>query len=113
MTLLFVGEKRSNRAIELKVTWKDGALAGKQLFDALHSIGIDPHQCNFCNIFERGGKSTIKQHNGTIIGMGKKVQIELDRLDIPHVKIIHPAARGKIRKKELYIAHVRDALSIL
>ena len=39
---VFVGEKRSARAIRLGVRWEDGRLSGKTLFEALRAAGTDP-----------------------------------------------------------------------
>jgi hypothetical protein len=108
--MLFVGEKRSQRAIDMDVTWKDGALAAKQLFDALVPLGIDPRKCDFCNLFEDGGEELVLSYTGDIIGMGKIVQQKLEDLEVEHFKIVHPAARGKIRRKDRYAAHLKEAL---
>lgn len=110
MRFLFVGEKRSNLAIKMKVTWKDGNLAAKQLFDALNHCGIDPKQQEFVNLFERGGKKRVREYKGRIVAMGNKVSNGLLKMRIPHIKIVHPAARGKIRTKSLYCNHVKDNL---
>jgi hypothetical protein len=110
MSYLFVGEKRSNRAIELSLTWKDGGLAAKPLFEALYSSGLNPHKVNFTNIFERGGKKTVTNFKGVVVAMGKKVQSRLSELNINYISIIHPAARGKIRKRKLYVDHVKSQL---
>lgn len=107
---LFVGEQRSPRAIALGVKWQDGALAAKQLFDALRACGLDPHQQCFVNLFERGGLSTIKRAQIPIIAMGRKVQAELKSRRVSFSSMVHPAARGSIRKKELYSNHVREVL---
>ena len=109
--LLFVGESRSSRAKELNVRWEDGALAAKQLFDALNTCGINPHLCSFTNLFERGGITKTRSWKGTVVGLGQKVQKELAKRSIPHIKLIHPAARGAIRKKERYAHHVKKQLS--
>lgn len=105
--LLFVGERRSQRSLQLRVTWRSGKLAGKQLFDALSYMDIDPKYCEFKNIF--GNSRWIKKNwqNYCVIGMGKIAQGKLDNMGIPYIPIVHPAARGKIRKKEKYIKHVR------
>lgn len=110
MRLLFVGEERSNRALSMGVKWEDGRLAAKQLFDALNDIGIDPKQCSFTNLFERGGKTIIKNHEGLVIAMGNKVAAGLSEMKVKHISIYHPAARGKIRKKEVYTAHVKQTI---
>lgn len=121
MQFLFVGERRSNRAISMGVTWYDGRLAGRTLHDALTIIGIDPKQQSYINIFPDKGdliprryalrniKSSICQ-GYTIVGLGKKVQRVLDHHGVGHLKMIHPAARGKIRRKDLYQAHVSEVV---
>jgi len=38
--IVFVGERRSLRAIQMNVTWQDGRLAAKVLFEALATLGI-------------------------------------------------------------------------
>src|SRR4051812_32569471 len=100
MNFLFIGEKRSKRAVQMGVTWSDKKLAGKQLYDALTTIGINYDECSFINIFERGNISKIKEHSGLRIAMGMKVKKEMEKRGIEHIFIFHPAARGKIRKKE-------------
>jgi hypothetical protein len=110
MAYLFVGEKRSNRAIKLGITWRTGGLAAKPLHEALRASGLNPDKCNFTNIFEKGGKTTVEEFKGIIVGMGKKVQTRLSTLNIDHIPIVHPAARGKIRKRERYIKHVKEQL---
>lgn len=108
--LLFVGEKRSKRAVKIGARIADGRLAGKQLFDALKALGIDPKRCQYTNWWERGTRRAVRAHKGTVVAMGKKVHRALDKVGIPHVAIVHPAARGPIRLKARYTAHVRQAL---
>jgi hypothetical protein len=110
MKYLFVGEKRSERAKQLGLTWKDGGLAAKPLFEGLAFAQINLNQCQFTNLFERGGIKTVRGFNGVIVGMGRKVQGKLDKLQIPHLKLTHPAARGSIRKRGRYLQHVYDTL---
>lgn len=112
MNYLFVGEERSERAKELGLTWESGGLAAKQLFDALKACGIDPKTVNFTNWFEYGGKTKTTNWPGTVVAMGRKVQQALEERNIPHLKLTHPAARGKIRKKERYIAHLAEVLGL-
>ncbi len=109
-TLLFVGEQRSELAIKLGLTWKDGGLAAKQLFDALRLCNIDPANVSFTNWFERGGKKIVREWEGTIIAMGQKVHLAMNERNISHLTIVHPAARGKIRRKDLYADHVKTNL---
>lgn len=113
MILLFIGEKRSNKAIQMNVTWKNGKLAAKQLFDALIECKIPLDNCLFYNLWNDDNSLNIEDlpRSDITIGLGKKVQKKLDQMNIKHLKMIHPAARGKIRKKENYIKHVKDILS--
>lgn len=110
MSLLFVGERRSKRAVKMGVTWNDGALAAKQLFDALAANGIDTQSCYFVNFYERGSLATIKNHGGPVIGMGRVVGRALAKAGISFVPMIHPAARGSIRRKDRYAKHVGECL---
>ena len=109
---LFVGERRSKKAIAMAVTWEHGRLAARQLFDALISIGITPKEQKFANIFEPQGRMKVDCYRESlpIVGMGRKVQKELTRLGINHIAIVHPAARGTIRRKENYAKHIKDKL---
>lgn len=108
--MLFVGEKRSEKAVKMGVRWEDGKLAAKQLFDALKANGIDPSTCKFINWFEKGTKNKIKSYDGVVFGMGRKVQEALAKSGVEHIPIVHPAARGKIRKKERYTEHIKEVL---
>lgn len=110
MTYLFVGERRSKKARKLRVRWEDEALAAKPLFDALRACGIDPAECRFVNWFE-GGKGAVRSHRGVVVALGNKVKAALQAERIEHVALVHPAARGAIRLRATYIAHVRERLS--
>jgi hypothetical protein len=122
MKYLFIGEKRSQRAIQMNVRLEDGRLAAKQLFDALDHCNISREHCKFINLFESLEEQNIKvqhhdvhlvmaQANGfKLIGMGEKVSKELNLRGFAHIKIIHPAARGKIRKKSRYFTHIKNQL---
>ena len=93
--------------------WQDGRLAAKQLFDALSGVGIDPGKRQFLNWWERGSRRRVAQHirrGGLVVGMGRKVQRELEKKGVAYLGIIHPAARGAIRKKGVYRDHIRSAL---
>ena len=114
MKILFVGENRSQTAIRMGVTWKDRRLAAKQLFDAFDALGIDHSEFEFTNIKEPedflSQLEMATEEKIPIIGMGRIVQRLLKNLRVYHLPMIHPAARGKIRKKELYTRHVGDVL---
>jgi hypothetical protein len=123
--ILFVGEKPSKRAEAGGLTWTDGKLAAKTLFDALDAVGICRSRVSFYNLFgmtadapETGpivdaNIATLREiaGNRTIVAMGSKVARHLDRHGVEHLKLVHPAARGKIRAKERYIAHVAEVLN--
>lgn len=109
--LLFVGERRSECARQNGWHWEDGRLAAKQLFDALSEIGINPSECKFQNLLEGSGRSTVVKYavgGAKIIALGRKVDSKLTKLGIPHVYMVHPAARGEIRKKQRYTEHVKQ-----
>jgi uracil-DNA glycosylase len=122
--ILFVGEKPSKKAEALGLTWTDGKLAAKTLFDALDAIGVCRSRVSFFNLFgmtadaPESGPSVdenvghLRQMAGDkiIVAMGSKVARHLDRHQVKHRKLVHPAARGKIRAKERYIAHVAEVL---
>ena len=110
--LLFVGERRSERAKKLGLHWEDGGLAAKPLFEALDAVGIDPARCRFVNWFE-GGKAATRRHRGPIVALGAKVQKALADESIRFIPLVHPAARGAIRRRDRYIAHVVDRLGAL
>ena len=128
MKLLFIGERQSHLAKTLDATWQNGKLAAKQLHDALRALNIDPAAQRYVNLWSRPGTGPIKDYvevsalvyiaesiamGYTIIGMGQLVSRELSRRSITHLLIVHPAARGAIRKKERYAAHLADILSTL
>jgi hypothetical protein len=127
-TLLFVGECRSLTAQRQGWTWKDGRLAAKPLFEALAAMGVDASAQAFVNLWtdnatglapgERAAVigwqkiASLRKHaeTGIVIALGQRVSAELARRGVDHVAIVHPAARGKIRKRERYHAHVREKL---
>jgi hypothetical protein len=106
---LFVGEKRSQLSLKMNVTWKDGRLAAKQLFDCLIMIGVDPKIQEFENWFD-GDKDKIRKYKGIIVAMGGKVQLALSRENIKFIPIYHPATRGIVRKKENYAQHLKNRM---
>jgi hypothetical protein len=106
---LFVGERRSETAIRMNVTWVDKRLAASHLSKALDHIGIDWNECEFKNVFE-DDVNDIRNFTGIIIGMGRKVERELKKLKIPHEFIYHPATRGAVRNIDKYKAHVKEQI---
>lgn len=109
INILFVGEKRSKTAIEKGWTWKDGRLCAAHLSKAVEALGLDWGKLHFKNIFEDDIQE-IKSFDGIVVAMGRKVEKELKKHNIPHLYIHHPAARGKIRKIENYTKHVKQQL---
>lgn len=119
---MFVGECRSLTAKRMKWTWKDGRLAAKPLFEALRAMGVDPAQHDYLNLWTDTGSQIVpwqrinrirafaNEGGGVIVALGKRVSDELKRRGVEHVALVHPAARGRIRKRERYVAHVAERL---
>lgn len=125
MKFLFVGERPSHQAVKIGATWQNGRLAGKQLRDALLALNINPDEHRYCNLYTRPDVGAWDrademmalceirdaQNEGlVIVGMGAIVCAVLAFRGVPHLQLIHPAARGAIRKKERYTSHVRSVL---
>lgn len=116
----FVGERPSPTAQQKGWRWEDGRLAAAQLFDALKACGHSPENHLFLNLFidqadviNPKAVETILAltlDGAEIVGMGKKVQTALQQLDIQHLEIVHPAARGKIRGKKNYTRMIAKKL---
>jgi hypothetical protein len=110
MTYLIVGEERSNRAKSMGVRWEDERLAAIPLFEGLRAAGVEPKSCRFVNWFE-DGQAVVRSHKGQIIALGQKVQKALTTEGIPFIALVHPAARGSIRLRANYVAHVVEQLA--
>lgn len=123
---IFVGENRSETAKKNGHSWQSCQATGKpvlsaiRLWDALKHNSLDPQAQLFFNLWNDNGKLNnlvpeilheMAEDKEIIVGMGQKVQDELEKLSIPHRKMIHPAARGKIASKILYRRHVKEVLS--
>jgi hypothetical protein len=106
---LFVGEKRSELAKKMNVTWVDRRLAAAHLSKAVENLGIDWNECAFINVFE-DDINNIKSFKGIVIGMGRKVERELKKHQIEHEFIYHPATRGAVRNIEKYKNHVKERI---
>jgi len=114
---LFVGESPSLTARRNGWTWRDGRLAAKQLFDALHAADIDPGQQDYINLFtgpacrvNARSMAYVAASPFPVIALGRKVERALSKAGIAHTFLIHPSARGRIRKKQRYLKHVRNTL---
>ncbi len=126
MSYLFIGERPSALAEKMGVGWRDGRLCAKQLFEALDACGIEPRVCLFDNIYiscsvgpEIVCEKAIRRiryrlrRGWKLVAMGKKVERVLGERGCEAIPIVHPAARGRIRKKERYTQHVKEALNVL
>lgn len=109
---LFVGEKRSELAKKMNVTWVDKRLAASHLSKAVENLGIDWDECAFKNVFEDKIED-ILSFKGIIIAMGRKVEKELKKHQIEHEFIYHPATRGSVRNIEKYKNHVKERIGHL
>jgi hypothetical protein len=120
--LMFVGERRSPTAIRKGWKWEDGHLAAKPLFEALEAMGVDPAKQMFVNLWAdpplapaitKVVITTLRAWSASgkpLVALGQRVSTELSRRGIDHVALVHPAARGAIRKRERYVAHVHEQL---
>lgn len=123
---VFVGERPSQTAVRRGWTWKHGRLAAKTLHETLIGIGIDPAKQEYINLFgdrcERDAEgdeinqrlSLIRRMMGrgyTVVGMGNRVCRRLRETGVAHLTLRHPAARGRLRRRDLYIAHARETLT--
>jgi hypothetical protein len=126
---VFVGEAPSKLARRIGANWRTGQLAAKVLHDALRAMRIDPAQQKYINLWaDRLGRPRLTRDypyeyiwraygdGYTIVAMGQKVHKALGNEEtilqtIPHLTIVHPAARGKIRLRANYQAHVKEVLT--
>lgn len=117
---LFVGERRSLTAIKHGYTWESGRLCANTLWEALKAAGIEPLAQLFANAQEDDGSPHPEldavarcalARGVVVVSLGKTAHEALNGLGVPHARIIHPAARGAIRKRERYQEHVRAALA--
>ncbi len=118
---VFVGEKRSRRAIALGASWTDGRLCAKTLHAALRAVGLDPRSQLYLNLYHDGDGWSVNpaalarlrslvRTGVVIVGLGRRVQAALRRTGLPHRSLTHPAARGAIRGRAVNQARVAMAL---
>ena len=118
---VFVGERRSSRARALGVRWEDGRLCARTLHAALRAAGLDPERQTYLNVFRDDEPGAIDpaavtrlrallDAGAALVGMGRRVQVALRRAGLPHRPLVHPAARGAIRARAAYQAHVAAVL---
>src|SRR5262245_6407473 len=118
LRFLFVGERPSRRAVRIGATWQNGKLSGKTLREALLSLQLDPSVHHYLNLYplpqshddavweEETCREIMRlsRHGYVVVGLGRLVSERLRVHRIPHLFMVHPAARGAIRKKERYHA---------
>lgn len=126
--LLFVGERRSSAAIRLGVRWEDGRLAARTLHAALRFAGFNPAAQVYTNLFADPASGTAvspfvvagpvraQLHAAAALGvpliaLGRRVEAALIRDGLPHRFLIHPAARGAIRRRDRYRSYVAAVLT--
>lgn len=125
MRYLFVGERQSPKAAQLGATWQNGRMAARTLHAALAQAGVSLETCEFLNLWAEPGlgassmpplpaaltRLQAAQQSGVrIIAMGRIVQRALLSEGILFVPMIHPAARGVIRRRARFEAYVREVL---
>ena len=121
--LVFVGERRSPRPRTMGVSCSDGRLAACTLHAALRACGIDPTTVTFVNLFhDRDDLWELQLEvlaqvlrlaaaGATIVALGQRVHRAFDRAQLEHPHAVHPAARGRIRARARYQAHVAAVLN--
>jgi len=117
VSILFIGEEQSPTAKKMGWEWGSNHLCSKTLMEALDTCEeFDKSNANFINLFKDGELNRealhfIREWKSPCVAMGQKVQNALKKEGLHPWEMIHPAARGKIRAKENYAAHVRDVIS--
>ena len=53
----------------------------------------------------------LASDSATVIALGRAVQCTLARSGIPFLPLTHPAARGRIRTRAIYHAHVAEVMA--
>jgi len=126
-TYLFVGERPSHKAVAIGATWQNAQLAGRTLRDALLAAGVDPEAQRYVNLWRRPDRGNrfdeydliyaLRQVRRAVaagcvvVGMGRLVCRELSSCRVPHTRMVHPAARGSIRRRCRYHRHVKATLA--
>lgn len=123
--MIFVGERQSPKAAKYGHTWQSGQASAATLHRALLAAGLEPSACEFLNLWGTPGLRDPKRPprrdvlrrlrravrtGERVVALGSLVARELERSQVPFTPLRHPAARGKMRKRELYEAHVREVL---
>lgn len=118
---VFVGERRSRRAIQMGVQWEHGRLCARTLHAALRAAGLDPAQQTYVNAYADADPPVVDEHaiarvralaeaGREIVALGRAAHRALARAGVPHRRLTHPAARGAIRARADCRAHVAAIL---
>ena len=122
MSCLFVGERPSRTAERIGASWERGGVCATTLHDALRANGVEPAQQHYINLFAPGDGTLVVDPDALavlhrselpIVALGRRVQSVLTREGIPFHALTHPAARGRIRRRDRYQAHVGAVLATL
>src|SRR5262249_49100473 len=104
---LFVGERPSPRAEQIGATLGNGKLSGKTLWDALLALNLDPSAHHYLNLYRHSRPVEdilceeaacleilrLIEQGYIVVGLGCLVSERLYENGIPHLRMIHPAAR--------------------
>jgi hypothetical protein len=91
------------------------------LHAALRAIGIAPEEQRYVNLYSDIEPLTLDEvvlarlrmlaaDGVAIVALGRLVDRALQRAGVEHHQLIHPAARGAIRARAAYQAHVASVL---
>jgi hypothetical protein len=120
-------EGRRKGGTIVHISTEGGRLAARTLHDALPACGLDPARQVYLNLFADPGEAEaarvirpdilaelrgIAALGAPIVGLGRLVQRALVRAEIAHRPLVHPAARGSIRRRAAYQAHVATVLQV-
>lgn len=125
--VLMVGERRSRLAIARGASWERGGQCATTLRSALAACGVDPATVCYRNLFEelepvggyasgepplvvdRAALAAVRSDHEAgllIVALGRRVESALARAGVPCRYLPHPAARGRLRGREIYRALV-------
>ena len=116
VNILFIGEEQSPTAKKMGWEWGSEHLCSKTLLEAFDTCeNFERENAKFINLFSEGTLNQeslefIRNCKSPTVAMGQKVQRALKKEGLDAWEMIHPAARGKIRAKEKYAAHVREVI---
>jgi uracil-DNA glycosylase len=118
LNVLFVGEEPSETAKRKGWKWGDLHLCSKTLIEALDAAGFPAQNAVFENLFIEGqidkqALNRVRSGRYPIVAMGRRVENALNRYGVMHTPMVHPAARGEIRKAENYQSHVREIIETI